>query len=96
MEKEQTLWDWFSDGLGSSVLCGEKPGRVAPTSFERQAYADAAGCQHQMLSASQRGRRRGSPGGAGGLPGLCQASRAGALAVQEVRGPGSLASPTPL
>ena len=24
MEKEQTLWDWFSDGLGSSVLCGGK------------------------------------------------------------------------
>lgn len=23
MEKEQTLWDWFSDGLGSSVLCGK-------------------------------------------------------------------------
>lgn len=24
MEKEQTLWDWFSDGLGSRVLCGGK------------------------------------------------------------------------
>lgn len=24
MEKEQTLWDWCSDGRGSSVLCGEK------------------------------------------------------------------------
>jgi hypothetical protein len=24
MEKEHTLWDWFSDGLGSSVLCEEK------------------------------------------------------------------------
>lgn len=27
MEKEQTLWDWFSDGLGSSVLCGGKIGK---------------------------------------------------------------------
>lgn len=73
MEKEQTLWDWFSDGLGSSVLCGEKPGRVALISCEQQAHADAAGCRHQTLSASQQGRRRGSPGGAGRLPGLCQA-----------------------
>lgn len=24
MEKEQTLWDWCSDGRGSSVLCGEE------------------------------------------------------------------------
>lgn len=24
MEKEQTLWDWFSEGRGSSVLCGRK------------------------------------------------------------------------
>lgn len=24
IEKEQTLWDWFSDGLGSRVLCGGK------------------------------------------------------------------------
>lgn len=28
MEKEQTLWDWFSDGLGSSVLCGGKIGNI--------------------------------------------------------------------
>lgn len=24
MEKEHTLWDWFSEGLGSSVLCEKK------------------------------------------------------------------------
>lgn len=38
MEKEQTLWDWFSDGLGSSVLCGGKTGRVTTTGCEKQAH----------------------------------------------------------
>lgn len=34
MEKEHTLWDWFSEGLGSSVLC-EKREKKKQTAYSK-------------------------------------------------------------